>query len=52
MPTVSKVVNGRSGVAADTGARVEGLINKHGYRKPSAGTPARHSEMRILQWCR
>src|SRR4051812_17455319 len=36
VPTVSKVINGRSGVAADTRARVEDLINRHGYRKPVA----------------
>jgi DNA-binding LacI/PurR family transcriptional regulator len=34
VPTVSKVINGRSGVSADTRARVEDLINQHGYRKP------------------
>src|SRR5690348_15976538 len=36
VPTVSKVLNGRSGVAADTRARVEELVNEYGYRKPSA----------------
>jgi len=36
VPTVSKVINGRSGVSADTRARVEELINRHGYHKPSA----------------
>jgi DNA-binding LacI/PurR family transcriptional regulator len=34
IPTVSKVINGRSGVSADTRARVEALINEYGYRKP------------------
>ncbi|MGW2571967.1 LacI family DNA-binding transcriptional regulator [Streptomyces sp. NPDC001537] len=34
VPTVSKVLNGKSGVSADTRARVEELINRHGYRKP------------------
>jgi DNA-binding LacI/PurR family transcriptional regulator len=33
IPTVSKVINGRSGVAADTRARVEALISEYGYRK-------------------
>jgi DNA-binding LacI/PurR family transcriptional regulator len=33
VPTVSKVINGRSGVAADTRARVEALISQYGYRK-------------------
>jgi DNA-binding LacI/PurR family transcriptional regulator len=36
VPTVSKVINGRSGVSADTRARVEDLINRHKYRKPVA----------------
>ncbi|MCW6009100.1 LacI family DNA-binding transcriptional regulator [Micromonospora sp. CPCC 205371] len=36
VPTVSKVINGRSGVAADTRARVEALISQYGYRKSSA----------------
>jgi DNA-binding LacI/PurR family transcriptional regulator len=36
VPTVSKVINGRSGVSADTRARVEQLINQYGYSKPSA----------------
>ncbi len=31
MPTVSKVVNGRTDVAADTRARIETLLNRHGY---------------------
>ncbi|GAB3809798.1 LacI family DNA-binding transcriptional regulator [Micromonospora zhanjiangensis] len=34
VPTVSKVLNGRSGVSSDTRARVEALINKYGYAKP------------------
>ncbi len=35
VPTVSKVINGRSGVSADTRARVEELINRYGYRRPA-----------------
>ncbi|GAB7045537.1 LacI family DNA-binding transcriptional regulator [Catenuloplanes indicus] len=35
VPTVSKVVNGRSGVAADTRARVEAAISRFGYRRPN-----------------
>src|SRR5215471_6470019 len=35
IPTVSKVINGRSGVSADTRARVEELISRYGYRKPA-----------------
>ncbi len=34
VPTVSKVLNGRRGVSAETRARVEELINRHGYHKP------------------
>jgi LacI family transcriptional regulator len=33
VPTVSRVVNGRSDVAPDTRARVEDLLRKHGYRR-------------------
>ncbi|WP_433498338.1 LacI family DNA-binding transcriptional regulator [Sphaerimonospora sp. CA-214678] len=35
IPTVSKVLNGRSGVSDGTRARIEELINRYGYRKPS-----------------
>ncbi|HKT05976.1 MAG TPA: LacI family DNA-binding transcriptional regulator [Rugosimonospora sp.] len=35
VPTVSKVINGRSGVSADTRARVEELVNRYGYRRPA-----------------
>lgn len=35
VPTVSKVINGRSGVSAETRARIEELINRYGYRKPA-----------------
>ncbi|MFF5185910.1 LacI family DNA-binding transcriptional regulator [Streptomyces sp. NPDC000345] len=35
VPTVSKVINGRSGVSADTRARVEALVEEYGYRKPT-----------------
>ncbi|WFE26031.1 LacI family DNA-binding transcriptional regulator [Solwaraspora sp. WMMD791] len=38
VPTVSKVINGRSGVAAQTRARVEAAINQYGYRRPSPTT--------------
>jgi len=34
VPTVSKVLNGRSGVSEQTRARVEELIERYGYRKP------------------
>jgi DNA-binding LacI/PurR family transcriptional regulator len=34
-PTVSKVLNGRPGVSAETRARIEELINTYGYRKPA-----------------
>jgi LacI family xylobiose transport system transcriptional regulator len=32
-PTVSRVLNGRADVAAETRARVEALISKHGYQR-------------------
>ncbi len=35
VPTVSKVLNGKSGVSAEKRALIEELINRHGYRKPS-----------------
>ncbi|MFI5673416.1 LacI family DNA-binding transcriptional regulator [Streptomyces cellulosae] len=35
VPTVSKVINGKSGVSADTRARVEELVNRYGYRRPT-----------------
>jgi len=34
VPTVSKVINGRSGVSPDTRARVEAIISEYGYRRP------------------
>ncbi|MEU8025762.1 MULTISPECIES: LacI family DNA-binding transcriptional regulator [Micromonospora] len=40
VPTVSKVLNGRSGVAAQTRSRVEALLREHGYRRPELGTPS------------
>jgi LacI family transcriptional regulator len=33
VPTVSRVVNGRSDVSADTRQRVEELLNRHGYQR-------------------
>ncbi|MEV0895219.1 LacI family DNA-binding transcriptional regulator [Actinoplanes sp. NPDC049802] len=42
VPTVSKVINGRSGVAAGTRARVEELITRYGYRKTA---PAQRSDV-------
>ncbi|MGP3966813.1 LacI family DNA-binding transcriptional regulator [Streptomyces sp. 6N223] len=39
--TVSKVVNGRTDVAPDTRALIEGVIREHGYRRQKrAGRPA------------
>jgi DNA-binding LacI/PurR family transcriptional regulator len=34
VPTVSKVVNGRAEVSADTRANVEKVLHDHGYRRP------------------
>jgi len=45
VPTVSKVINGRSGVAADTRARVESFISQYGYRRPE---PAHRSDIMEL----
>ena len=38
VPTVSKVLNGRADVAEATRARIESLIQQHGYRRRSVGT--------------
>lgn len=38
-PTVSKVLNGRAGVAAQTRQRVEEVLREHGYRRPDAIGP-------------
>ncbi|WP_159623440.1 LacI family DNA-binding transcriptional regulator [Ruania rhizosphaerae] len=37
VPTVSKVLNGRSDVAPATRARVEDIVAKHGYRRRNRG---------------
>ncbi|MET8307271.1 LacI family DNA-binding transcriptional regulator [Micromonospora sp. NPDC005173] len=37
VPTVSRVVNGRSDVSPQTRERVEELLNRYGYRRRSAG---------------
>ncbi len=39
-PTVSKVLNGRPGVASDTRHRVEALLSENGYRRPEMVGPA------------
>jgi LacI family transcriptional regulator len=41
VPTVSRVVNGRSDVAPGTRARVEDLLRRHGYRKRAAASGTR-----------
>jgi DNA-binding LacI/PurR family transcriptional regulator len=45
VPTVSKVINGRSGVSADTRARIEELINRYGYQKPAAANRSNTLEL-------
>ncbi len=39
-PTVSKVLNGRPGVAAATRERIEHVIQEHGYRRQEQSEPA------------
>jgi DNA-binding LacI/PurR family transcriptional regulator len=39
-PTVSRVINGQSGVASDTRQRVEEVIRAHGYRRPEGSGQA------------
>ena len=45
VPTVSKVLNGKSGVSAQTRARIEELINQHGYHKPSGSNRSNTVEL-------
>ncbi len=40
VPTVSRVLNGKAGVALATRERVEAVIREHGYRKPETEAPA------------
>ncbi|MET7401891.1 LacI family DNA-binding transcriptional regulator [Dactylosporangium sp. NPDC005572] len=44
-PTVSKVLNGRAGIAVDTRERVEALLREHGYRRPEATSPSKSVEV-------
>ncbi|GGN94222.1 transcriptional regulator [Actinoplanes lobatus] len=39
-PTVSRVLNGKSGVAPDTRQRVEEVLREYGYRRPAAVAPS------------
>jgi LacI family xylobiose transport system transcriptional regulator len=39
-PTVSRVINGQTGVALDTRQRVERVIREQGYRRPGHSEPA------------
>jgi DNA-binding LacI/PurR family transcriptional regulator len=45
VPTVSKVINGKSGVSADTRARVEELVNRYGFRKPAGAARSNTVEL-------
>jgi DNA-binding LacI/PurR family transcriptional regulator len=45
IPTVSKVINGRSGVAAQTRARVEALIKQYGYRRTDLASRSNMMEL-------
>lgn len=38
-PTVSRVINGRSGVSLSTRQRVEAVIREHGYQRPDSVAP-------------
>lgn len=44
-PTVSRVLNGRSGVASETRRQVEALLQEHGYRRPGGVVPAASVEV-------
>ena len=41
VPTVSRVLNGRSDVAPATRERIEVLLREHGYRRRGSVPPAR-----------
>ncbi|WP_426503325.1 LacI family DNA-binding transcriptional regulator [Dactylosporangium sp. McL0621] len=45
VPTVSKVLNGRAGIAAETRDRVEALLREHGYRRADAVTTTPNIEV-------
>lgn len=45
VPTVSKVINGRAGVGAETRARIEALINEYRYRRPESASRANLMEL-------
>jgi DNA-binding LacI/PurR family transcriptional regulator len=47
VPTVSKVINGRSDVSADTRRRVEAAIRDHGYRR-STGSRQRAPLLEVI----
>jgi LacI family xylobiose transport system transcriptional regulator len=49
VPTVSKVLNGRTGVASATRQRVEALLREHSYRRPDRIGPAACLEVVFLQ---
>ncbi|MBB4934552.1 LacI family xylobiose transport system transcriptional regulator [Lipingzhangella halophila] len=48
VPTVSKVLNGRSDVAPQTRSRVEELISQHGYRRRRGPGSARSATIDLL----
>jgi LacI family xylobiose transport system transcriptional regulator len=45
VPTVSKVLNGRAGIAAETRDRVEALLREHGYRRADTATTTPNIEV-------
>ena len=47
VPTVSKVVNGRKDVSAETRSRVEAAIREHGYQR-SAGSRSRAPLLEVI----
>jgi len=48
VPTVSKVVNGRADVAPQTRARVERLLQEHGYRRRAAARDKRAALLDVV----
>ncbi|WP_433606311.1 LacI family DNA-binding transcriptional regulator [Dactylosporangium sp. CA-139114] len=45
VPTVSKVLNGRAGIAPETRDRVEALLREHGYRRADAAATTPNVEV-------
>ncbi|WP_223172089.1 LacI family DNA-binding transcriptional regulator [Microbacterium sp. NIBRBAC000506063] len=50
LATMSKVLNGRSDVSPTTRARLEALLNEHGYKRRNAARAASSSNSSSTSW--